>query len=417
MFLPVLFIGSILYPIIMSAHIVEQLKAYLSPEVVGRIALLFGEQVPKTQKAIAEVIPSLIGGLVQMIQTPEGAQRLSELLRDGQYPTSLLSEIPQSVQEEMKARGLIKHGRSLLRHILGGQQRADRVVNEIARSSGIRNFSSLSLTSLLAPWTLALLQREAGGISPLALTGYLASQKSALLSLLPASLVGLLGIGQIAASVPATPAPMTTNAATTENTLLKRFGLPVLFIGFILAVFALYAPFGNLQPTKPIARTLASAPHFAASSTQTEQVTLPDGVRLDLMKGSINYAVSQFLASTETTPPKTFVFDNLNFEFGNTTLTPESKKTVQDLVAILKAYPHTTVALEGHTDNMGSVLRNKALSLERANAVNNQLVAAGIAASRIVRTQGFGPGKPISDNTTEEGRAKNRRLELVVVKK
>ncbi|HRR09795.1 MAG TPA: OmpA family protein [Rhodothermales bacterium] len=401
----------------MPVHIVEQFKAYLPPEVVHRIALLFGEQATKTQKAIEEAIPSLIGGLIHMAETPEGSKRLSELLQDGQYPTSLLSDIPQSVQEEMKARGLIKHGRSLLRHVLGGQQRADRMVNEIAKSSGIRNFSSLSLTSLLAPWTLALLQREVGGTNPLALTGYLVSQKNALLPLLPASLVGLLGLNQIMAPVSAASVPMTTNVVATGNTILKRFGLPALFIGFILTALVLYAPFGSLQAIKPIARPLVSAHQADELSTRTKQVMLPDGVRLDLMAGTINYAVSEFLASNTTTTPKTFVFDNLNFEFGNTVLTPESKKTVQDLVAILKAYPNAAVALEGHTDNVGSVLHNKALSLRRANAVKSQLVAAGIVGTRIVHTEGFGPDKPIGDNTTEEGRAKNRRLELVIVKK
>ena len=83
---------------------------------------------------------------------------------------------------------------------------------------------------------------------------------------------------------------------------------------------------------------------------------------------------------------------------------------------ILKAYPDVAVRLEGHTDNTGDADANKKLSLDRAVVVKEIMVPGGIADGRI-GTDGYGEEKPIAPNETEEGRAKNRRTELVVEKR
>jgi OOP family OmpA-OmpF porin len=72
--------------------------------------------------------------------------------------------------------------------------------------------------------------------------------------------------------------------------------------------------------------------------------------------------------------------------------------------------------LTGHTDNTGTPEANQKLSLDRADAVSQMLVTGGVAADRIT-TAGYGQDRPIASNDTEEGRAKNRRLELTVTQK
>jgi outer membrane protein OmpA-like peptidoglycan-associated protein len=86
---------------------------------------------------------------------------------------------------------------------------------------------------------------------------------------------------------------------------------------------------------------------------------------------------------------------------------------LNDLVDILKAYPSVHVKLEGYTDNVGDAADNKKLSLARAEATKEIMVASGIGAQRITTT-GYGDERPIASNDSEEGKAKNRRLELVV---
>ena len=146
-------------------------------------------------------------------------------------------------------------------------------------------------------------------------------------------------------------------------------------------------------------------------------ITLPSGVTLSVREGGFNYNLVSFLKNpADTAVPRTFVFDDLNFQFATTNLTPESKKTVDDLVVILQAYPSAVVRLEGHTDNVGDAAANLKLSQDRASAIKNLLVSGGIDAARL-STDGFGQDRPIDTNDTDEGRAKNRRTELVVTSK
>ncbi len=119
---------------------------------------------------------------------------------------------------------------------------------------------------------------------------------------------------------------------------------------------------------------------------------------------------------TDTELPKRIIFDHLNFDSGTTHLTPESNQTVTDLLAILKCYPSSTYLLEGHTDSTGDPVANKKLSLDRANAIKDLLVQAGVDPSRI-STDGWGQEKPLASNDTEDGKAKNRRTEIVVTKR
>lgn len=103
---------------------------------------------------------------------------------------------------------------------------------------------------------------------------------------------------------------------------------------------------------------------------------------------------------------------NILFENGKSVIQPESMKIVDQIAEMLKANPTLKVSIEGHTDNVGTAASNKMLSLERANAVIAVLVAKEIDKSRL-SGKGWGQEKPVSENNTEEGRAKNRRVEIV----
>jgi outer membrane protein OmpA-like peptidoglycan-associated protein len=159
------------------------------------------------------------------------------------------------------------------------------------------------------------------------------------------------------------------------------------------------------------------SPVRTAVTAALTEVQLPGGVRISVPESSFTYNLSQWLASTtDAAIPRRFIFDQLNFEAGSARLTPESGATVSSLVAIMKAYPEVVVRLEGYTDNTGDPVANQTLSLERANSVRTTMMTAGIAGDRIA-TAGYGPENPVAPNDTEEGRARNRRTELVVLKR
>jgi OOP family OmpA-OmpF porin len=102
----------------------------------------------------------------------------------------------------------------------------------------------------------------------------------------------------------------------------------------------------------------------------------------------------------------------VNFDTGKATIKADSDKTLDDAAAALKAAPSLKIEVGGHTDNVGAPQANEKLSAERAQAVLAALTKRGVAASRLT-AKGYGQSSPIADNRSEDGRAKNRRVELV----
>lgn len=102
------------------------------------------------------------------------------------------------------------------------------------------------------------------------------------------------------------------------------------------------------------------------------------------------------------------------FASNESTLLPSATLKLNDVGdALIKGNPDANITIEGHTDSQGQRQYNMDLSLKRADAVKVQLVAHGVAADRI-KTVGIGPDRPVADNKTAEGRANNRRVEIIV---
>ena len=105
------------------------------------------------------------------------------------------------------------------------------------------------------------------------------------------------------------------------------------------------------------------------------------------------------------------VLEGVNFDTAKATLLPESQAILDRVAASLAAYPDLKVEVAGYTDGRGARAANVRLSQARAQSVLDYLVGKGIAAARLT-ARGYGPDRPIGDNATEEGRARNRRVEL-----
>lgn len=107
-----------------------------------------------------------------------------------------------------------------------------------------------------------------------------------------------------------------------------------------------------------------------------------------------------------------FIALYINFDVDKATIKPESQPIVDQIAAMLKDSPELAVSIEGHTDNTGTADHNKTLSQQRADAVVAALVKQGIESKRLSAV-GWGQDKPIADNRSDEGKAKNRRVEIV----
>jgi outer membrane protein OmpA-like peptidoglycan-associated protein len=109
------------------------------------------------------------------------------------------------------------------------------------------------------------------------------------------------------------------------------------------------------------------------------------------------------------------IMHNLFFVTGKSEINPWSHPELGRLIDLMKRHKTLEIEIAGHTDNVGSDKVNDALSLERANAVKDYLAGMGVESSRL-HAKGYGKSKPISPNTTEEGKRKNRRVDFTILK-
>lgn len=107
-----------------------------------------------------------------------------------------------------------------------------------------------------------------------------------------------------------------------------------------------------------------------------------------------------------------FVALDIHFDTGKATIRPESQAIVEQISRLLRDHSTLKVSVEGHTDNVGTPGANKKLSEDRAAAVVAAVGRLGIPVARM-SAAGWGQQKPVADNRTEEGRAKNRRVEIM----
>lgn len=105
--------------------------------------------------------------------------------------------------------------------------------------------------------------------------------------------------------------------------------------------------------------------------------------------------------------------NNVTFDSSQANLKPAGANTLTGVAMVLKEYPKTAVNVVGYTDSTGGQALNMKLSQQRAESVASALITQGVTANRI-RTSGMGPANPVASNSTEEGKAQNRRVEITL---
>ncbi|MFA5911901.1 MAG: OmpA family protein [Vicinamibacterales bacterium] len=123
----------------------------------------------------------------------------------------------------------------------------------------------------------------------------------------------------------------------------------------------------------------------------------------------------KLIESLKQISTKAVVMEGITFELAKATLTTESKVVLDNIARILLSNNEINMQINGYTDNTGNAASNRKMSLNRAKEVTAYLVSQGVDSKRLL-PQGFGPTNPIASNKTEEGRAKNRRVEFARVK-
>jgi len=284
------------------------------------------------------------------------------------------------------------------------------VTDAVSQFSGLGASKAGTLLSMAAPLVLGGLGKYVrdNNVSAANLGSELKSEAPSLQRFLPT------GFRNIFAGVPSAVAVVPTQAAATTNKWLW----PVVLLATLLL-----AGLWFFNRSKAPVKEAGSAVGDAASSTMSAlgeffKTKLPNGVELNIPKFGIENKLLTFIQDTSKPVDDTtwFNFDRLLFDTGKATLQPSSEEQLNNIAEILKAYPNVHVKIGGYTDNTGDPVANKSLSEARAKNVMDALVSKGVAASR-VEAEGYGDQYPVGDNSTEEGRAQNRRIALRVTQK
>ena len=135
---------------------------------------------------------------------------------------------------------------------------------------------------------------------------------------------------------------------------------------------------------------------------------------IEIPKIGANQSYSEMTITIQMSLPKFFTLDNLHFSSGQATILKSSYKELAELVEYLTLKPNLRIEISGHTDSDGEENNNLELSVKRALAIKNYLIKKGIKPSRLFH-KGYGETRPVADNSTSAGKAKNRRTEIKIL--
>lgn len=428
----------------MAENLVKLLKDQLDENVVGKIAGFLGESKSGVIAAVASALPSLLLGLMKKGSEPGGADHLMRLLQERKQDEGILSDLGSALGGGGATANLLSSGKALLGPILG--DKAGGIGDLIASASGISKNAGSSLLGMLAPIVMGYINkalRSQGNFNSNSLTNLLLGQKDYIKAALPTGVTNLLGVSNLE-----NLGRQAVQAAT--EPAKKIWPWIVLIIAAVVLFF-----WWRSCSTQEVAQQATQAAKHAATATQSaadkaaetakqaasavqdtagkvaEQARdawaalgqffskkLPGGIELNIPELGVENKLIAFIDDPQRpVDDKTwFSFDRLTFETGKATLKPESQEQLKNIAEILKAYPKVTMKIGGYTDNTGDPQANLRLSQQRADAVMAGLVQLGVDADRL-KAEGYGQEHPIADNSTPEGRAKNRRIDIRVTGK
>ncbi|MBV8552540.1 MAG: OmpA family protein [Acidobacteriaceae bacterium] len=384
----------------MASSLVSGLTELFNSQLLGSVASQSGESESSVLRGFETTAGTLVAGLGSKVGQSGFARQLFDLVASPANDPRIIDN----------ARSLVTSGTSdgvgskLLSMVFGGEQSA--ITEAIGRTSGLRPGTAISLLSMAAPLLLGFLGKRVreGGMDASRLTSYLSGEADSIRGTLPSGIASLLGWE--ARTVPTVP-PV-ASAVVRERS--NRWVWPLVIA---LAVIAGLLWWSN-------SRRARVEPVQTAAAVPTDFVTrrLPNNVDLRIPADRMEDHLLVFIQDSSKPVDETtwFDFDRLLFDTNSATLQPGSQEQLRNVAAILTAYPNVHVKIGGYTDNTGDANANLRLSQARADAVKQQLIIIGISPDRM-EAQGYGEQYPVGDNSTDEGRQRNRRISMRVTQK
>lgn len=439
----------------MSLNVIDLIKGQLGPALVSQAASQFGESESGISKAIGGLLPAVVGGLANNADNPGVVDAITKASSSGILGNLLGGSSNNSIITSLLS--------SLFGDKIGG------LVNSIASFSGISNNSAGSLLNLVTGATVGTIGKYAAdnNLGASGISSLLNDQKGIVSSLLPAGLsLASFGLGaenwfgqakETVSSVTSTAKDNIAEGVATarenvsegareireqfENNNNNQGGgsiwkwlLPLLLL--IAAAYFLWkqcekkqtttttttttsdsAGTGSTTDTAAVTGTATPAP--APTTTKTDENIDLNGVMLKGYKGGMEDQMIAFLksdgyknaADDSALKDKWYDFDHVNFKIGKSNeLEAGSQGQLDNLVAILKAFPDAKIKIGGYTDKTGDEAKNIKLSKDRAEYIKAALVKAGVG-SQVLEAEGYGSKfAKVDAKASDAERAADRKM-------
>jgi OmpA-OmpF porin, OOP family len=416
----------------MASSVMDSILALVTPEMKQSLVARLGESSQAVQSGLGAATAATLDGLASK---SSDSGFLSQVLGTlgggtGQDLLSSLSSIasggPTGATSDLVNR--------FLPMVFGSQQ--GQVANAISQQFGLSASSGTGLLKMAAPLVLAYFgkMQSSGTLNTSSLGEMLRAEAPNLRSYLP---TGLLGSAAGVASGAASRATTAVTGARAAASAPPRWLVPAAIAGALILAWLVIRSMSTPKPVQTAASVTSEAVNSAANAASNAastagdaatsawaalgdmmKVKLPDGSELNVPSRGVEARLVTYLndSSAPVSDNTWFDFDRLLFDTGQATLQPASEEQLTNIADILKAYPQVKIRIGGYTDNTGDPAANVQLSEQRADNVMAALVKLGIDPSRMT-AKGYGAEDPIADNSTEEGRQRNRRISLRVTDK
>jgi OmpA-OmpF porin, OOP family len=403
----------------MASNLLSLLQDELSGDALKRLAAGVGESPSATQSAMRSVVPAVLGGLAERASTTTGASDLLSLVERYGLDGNMFGSLAGALTSGGGTGELLRMGSQLLPAIFGRRQSA--VTDWVATTSGVKRSSATSLLTMIVPFILNVVggqARTTTGLTAEGLANLLTSQVGSLGAAAPAGLASVLGVrslGDLGGATAASATRVAESAAAAGPGVL-RWLIPLL----LLVALVIGWRTCRRRPEYAVSAPALSKPSLPSATDLGAFVRrpLPSGVDLNVPERGVESKLIAYLsdAARPIDPNLWFTLDRLEFETGSAILRASSQEQLRNIAAVLKAYPQVELKIGGYTDNVGDAAANLKLSQDRASNTRAALISLGVDGGR-VSAQGFGKEHPVASNDTEEGRQRNRRIDLHVTKK
>jgi OOP family OmpA-OmpF porin len=401
----------------MATSIIDTLAQFVSPTLTTKLSATTGEPVSNIEKGLRAAIITMVGGLAARASDPESVGQIYGMAIEPTNDTSVLDSSEHLITRVTTGADRTASSNFIQSLLFGNRESS--VIDALATDAGVTGTTAKSLLSIATSLVMAYLGRmiRTEKLDASALASRLMAERESAASALPAAMSKFLPTlaAQDKDRVAAEPLHRAVSRYR-EQSAAWAVVLPAVFA--VLGAWALVA-FLTHPGERNVALNTPEPNAVGTSGTVNREPPreLPGGVTLRFPANGTEVKLLSFIqGGAPVTNDRWFEFDRLNFETDSAVIRPESRDQMRNIATILRAYPATRVKIGGYTDNSGSPDANRQLSQARAEAVRDALEGLGVDPSR-VQAEGYGDQHPVADNNTAEGRAKNRRVAILVTQK